>query len=193
MTARVLLIDNYDSFTFNLAVALRVLGAEVAVHRNDTLSVDEAAALEPTHVVISPGPGRPAAAGISKASILHFLGQVPVLGVCLGHQALGEALGGDVVHAPRLMHGKMSRIEHDGSGVFQGLPSPLEVARYHSLIVTEATLPATLRVTARTTEGEVMAMVHRDAQVHGVQFHPESVLTPLGDRLLGNFLALETP
>ncbi len=185
---RVLLLDNYDSFTFNLEQALRILGAEVLVHRNDTLTVDEAMGLEPSHVVISPGPGWPRAAGISMALIERALGNMPVLGVCLGHQAMAEVVGGKVVHAPRLMHGKSSMVEHDGEGLFGGISQPFQAARYHSLIVDEASLPSTVRVTARTAEGEVMGIRHRDAQMEGVQFHPESVLCPEGDAILANFL-----
>lgn len=185
---RILLLDNYDSFTFNLEQALRILGADVLVHRNDTLTVDEAMGLKPTHVVISPGPGWPRAAGISMALIERAMGHVPLLGVCLGHQAMAEVVGGEVVHAPRLMHGKSSMVKHDGEGLFSGISQPFQAARYHSLIVDESSLPDTMVVTARTDRGEVMAMRHRDVPMVGVQFHPESVLCPEGDAMLANFL-----
>ncbi len=189
MSARLLLIDNYDSFTYNLVQAFMVLGAEVIVHRNDALSIDAAAALEPSHLCISPGPGTPQQAGVSIAMIRAFAGRIPVFGVCLGHQSIAEAFGGRVVRAPRLMHGKTSPIEHDGRGVFAGLPSPCEVGRYHSLIAEHASLPAELVVTARTAEGEIMGLRHTQLNIEGVQFHPESVLTPLGPAMMKNFLA----
>jgi len=182
------LIDNYDSFTYNLVQAFLVLGAEVLVHRNDAIAVEEARALSPTHLCISPGPGTPYDAGISMEMIRAFAGRVPVLGVCLGHQSIVEAFGGKVVRAGRLMHGKTSLVHHDGLGVFAGLPQPCEVGRYHSLIAAPETLPSELTVTARTPEGEIMGVRHRDLAVEGVQFHPESILTPLGPQLLGNFL-----
>jgi anthranilate synthase/aminodeoxychorismate synthase-like glutamine amidotransferase len=185
---RVLLIDNYDSFTFNLVQALRGLGAEVDVFRNDAITVPEALARDPTHLVISPGPGRPEDAGVSIAMIGAFLERRPILGVCLGHQALGALLGGQIVRADRLMHGKASPIHHDGQGIYAGLPSPFEAGRYHSLVVDE--LPAALVRTAWTAEGELMGVRHREWPVEGVQFHPESVLTPHGNALLANFLAL---
>ena len=184
---KVLLIDNYDSFTYNLAQSLRVLGADVEVWRNDRLSVAEARAREPQRLVISPGPGRPEAAGISVALIRELAGRVPILGVCLGHQAIAAAFGGTIGRAGRLMHGKTSAVEHDGEGVFRGMPMPLEVGRYHSLAVDA--LPDCFTVTARSEDGEIMGMRHRDAPIEGVQFHPESVLTPRGDELLQNFLA----
>ena len=187
--SRVLLLDNYDSFTFNLAQALMVLGAEVHVHRNDQITIEACEALEPTHVVISPGPGRPEAAGISVELIQHSLGRWPLLGVCLGHQALAASLGGSVVHAPRLMHGKSTPVSHDGRQEYAGVSEPFQAARYHSLIVTEPDLPAALEVSARTDEGEVMGIRHRTLPVFGVQFHPESVLCPEGPRILANFLA----
>jgi len=189
VSTRLLLIDNYDSFTYNLVQAFMVLGAEVIVHRNDALSVAAAAELDPTHLCISPGPGTPQQAGTSIEMIRAFAGRIPVLGVCLGHQAIAEAFGGKVVRAPRLMHGKTSPIEHDGRGVFAGLVSPLEVGRYHSLIAERDTLPAELNVTARTAEGEVMALRHLTLNLEGVQFHPESVLTPEGPAMMKNFLA----
>jgi para-aminobenzoate synthetase component 2 len=186
---RLLLIDNYDSFTYNLVQAFLVLGAEVLVHRNDAITVEEANALEPTHLCISPGPGTPRDAGVSMAMIRAFAGRVPVLGVCLGHQSIVEAFGGRVVRADRLMHGKTSPVEHDGQGVFEGAPRPLQVGRYHSLIAEPQSLPSALEVSAQTAEGEIMGVRHRELIVEGVQFHPESVLTPDGPQLMGNFLA----
>jgi anthranilate synthase/aminodeoxychorismate synthase-like glutamine amidotransferase len=183
-----LLIDNYDSFTYNLVQAFLVLGADVRVYRNDAITVPEALALDPTHLCISPGPGTPRDAGISMDMIRAFAGRVPVFGVCLGHQAIVEVFGGKVVRAGRLMHGKTSPVEHDGRGLFVGLPQPCEVGRYHSLIAQPESLPAVLRVTARTPEGEIMGVRHRDLAVEGVQFHPESVLTPEGPQLMRNFL-----
>jgi anthranilate synthase/aminodeoxychorismate synthase-like glutamine amidotransferase len=188
--ARLLLIDNYDSFTYNLVQAFMVLGAEVLVHRNDQISVDEARALAPTHLCISPGPGTPYDAGVSMQMIAAFAGQVPVLGVCLGHQSMVEVWGGEVVRAGRLMHGKVSLVEHEGAGVFAGLPRPFAAGRYHSLIARPESMPEVLEVTARTREGEIMGARHRELVVEGVQFHPESILTPDGPALLGNFLAL---
>jgi anthranilate synthase/aminodeoxychorismate synthase-like glutamine amidotransferase len=187
---RLLLIDNYDSFTYNLVQAFLVLGADVRVHRNDAIDVQEALALRPTHLCISPGPGTPGDAGVSMDMIRAFAGRIPVLGVCLGHQAIVEVFGGKVVRAGRLMHGKTSMIQHDGLGVFSGLPQPCEVGRYHSLIAAPATLPAELAVSARTGEGEIMGVRHRQLRVEGVQFHPESILTPEGPRLLENFIGL---
>jgi anthranilate synthase/aminodeoxychorismate synthase-like glutamine amidotransferase len=188
VTPRLLLVDNYDSFTYNLVQAFLVLGAEVLVHRNDAITVEQARALAPTHLCISPGPGTPHDAGVSMDMIRAFAGAIPVLGVCLGHQSIVEVFGGKVVRAGRLMHGKVSPVQHDGGGVFAGAPEPLEVGRYHSLIAEPESLPAALVVTARTPEGEIMGVRHRDLNVEGVQFHPESVLTPEGPRLLGNFL-----
>ena len=185
---RLLLIDNYDSFTYNLVQAFMVLGAEVLVHRNDRISVDEARALAPTHLCISPGPGTPQDAGVSMQMIAAFAGHVPVLGVCLGHQSLVAVFGGKVVRAARLMHGKTSQVHHDGRGILAGLPEPFEAGRYHSLIAQPQSLPDVLEVSARTDEGEIMAVRHRDLMVEGVQFHPESVLTPQGPLLMDNFL-----
>jgi len=187
---RLLLVDNYDSFTYNLVQAFLVLGAEVLVHRNDAITVAEAGALAPTHLCISPGPGTPRDAGVSIEMIKAFAGRIPVLGVCLGHQSIVEAFGGDVVRAGRLMHGKVSMVEHDGRGVFAGVPRPFEAGRYHSLIAKPETLPAVLEVSARTAEGEIMGVRHRELAVDGVQFHPESILTPDGPTLMGNFLAM---
>ncbi len=188
MKARLLLIDNYDSFTYNLVQAFRTLGAEVLTWRNDKITLAQARALAPSHLVISPGPGEPTAAGVSVEMIAAFSGRVPVLGVCLGHQSIVAAFGGRIVRAGRQMHGKVSHIEHDGGGVFAGLASPMEVGRYHSLIADEDSVPEALRITARTASGEIMAIRHESLAVEGVQFHPESVLTPEGDALLDNFL-----
>ena len=187
---RLLLVDNYDSFTYNLVQAFLVLGADVLVHRNDAITVEEAEALAPTHLCISPGPGTPHDAGVSIAMIKAFAGRIPVFGVCLGHQSIVEALGGDVVRAGRLMHGKVSNVEHDGRGIFAGLPQPFAAGRYHSLIAKPETLPKVLEVSARTAEGEIMGVRHRELVVDGVQFHPESILTPDGPQLMGNFLSL---
>ncbi len=190
-TPRLLLIDNYDSFTYNLVQAFLVLGADVLVHRNDQITVDQARALAPTHLCISPGPGTPHDAGVSMDMIRAFAGKLPVLGVCLGHQSIVEVFGGHVVRAGRLMHGKTSPVQHDGRGVFADAPQPLQVGRYHSLIAQPETLPPLLEVTARTAEGEIMGVRHRELVVEGVQFHPESVLTPEGPRLMGNFLRFQ--
>ena len=188
---RLLLVDNYDSFTYNLVQAFLVLGAEVLVHRNDAITVEQARALEPTHLCISPGPGTRCDAGVSMEMIRAFAGRVPVFGVCLGHQSIVEALGGDVVRAGRLMHGKVSMVEHDGRGILAGLTQPFQAGRYHSLIAKPETLPTVLEVAGKTAEGEIMAVRHRELNVDGVQFHPESVLTPEGTRLMGKFLELE--
>jgi anthranilate synthase/aminodeoxychorismate synthase-like glutamine amidotransferase len=190
MSVRLLLIDNYDSFTYNLVQAFLVLGAEVDVRRNDTITVEQARASKPTHLCISPGPGTPYDAGVSMDMIRAFAGEVPVFGVCLGHQSIVEVFGGKVVRAGRLMHGKTSPVQHDGKGLFQGLTPNTEVGRYHSLIAKADTLPADLEVTARTPEGEIMGVRHRTLKVEGVQFHPESVLTPEGPALIGNFLKM---
>ena len=185
---RLLLVDNYDSFTYNLVQAFLVLGAEVLVHRNDAITIGQAQALQPTHLCISPGPGTPQRAGVSMDMIRAFAGHIPVLGVCLGHQSIVEVFGGEVVRAGRLMHGKVSPVQHDAKGVFAGAPQPMAVGRYHSLIAKPDTLPSILEVTARTAEGEIMGVRHRELNVEGVQFHPESVLTPEGPLLMGNFL-----
>ena len=185
-----LILDNYDSFTYNLVQYFGELGCEPVVRRNDAISVDEIAKLKPTHICISPGPGRPAEAGISEEVVRRFAPSVPLLGVCLGHQCIAEVFGGQVVHADRLMHGKTSEIHHDGSGVFAGLPNPFSATRYHSLIVAPETLPDELALTAKTAEGEIMGLQHREFPLHGVQFHPESILTGQGKKLLANFLAL---
>jgi anthranilate synthase/aminodeoxychorismate synthase-like glutamine amidotransferase len=185
---RLLLVDNYDSFTYNLVQAFLILGAQVDVRRNDEITVEAALALDPTHLCISPGPGTPYDAGVSMDMIRAFAGRVPVFGVCLGHQSIVEVFGGKVVRAGRLMHGKTSMVEHDGAGLFAGLPPSCEVGRYHSLIAQPESLPADLLVTARTREGEIMGVRHRRLMVEGVQFHPESVLTPDGPALMANFL-----
>jgi anthranilate synthase component 2 len=185
----ILLLDNYDSFTFNLYQALSELGAEVAVHRNDRITLDDVARMLPRldGIVISPGPCTPIQAGISVPLIQRFAGATPILGVCLGHQAIGAAFGGSIVRAPRLMHGKTSMIRHDGIGIFAGLPNPLQATRYHSLIVERASLPRQLEITAEA-DGLIMGLRHRTLAVEGVQFHPESILTPSGNELLANFL-----
>ena len=187
-TPRLLLIDNYDSFTYNLVQAFLVLGAEVHVYRNDAMTVDEALAFAPSHLCISPGPGTPYDAGVSMDMIRAFAGRLPVLGVCLGHQSIVEVFGGKVVRAGRLMHGKTSIIQHDGHTLFEGLPQPCEVGRYHSLIAAPESLPPELEVSARTAESEIMGVRHRTFMVEGVQFHPESILTPDGPALMKNFL-----
>ncbi len=187
----ILVLDNYDSFTYNLVQYLGELGAEMRVARNDALTVDDVARLDPTGIVISPGPGNPDGAGITLGVIRRFHPIVPILGVCLGHQAIGQAFGGTVARARRQMHGKTSRIRHDGRGVFAGLEPDFEATRYHSLVVLERGLPAELEVTARSTDdGEIMGLRHRHHPVEGVQFHPESILTDQGKALLKNFLAL---
>lgn len=182
------MIDNYDSFTYNLVQYFGQLGAEVKVFRNDQIDLAGLESLPMSHLVISPGPCSPKEAGISVAAIRHFAGRVPILGVCLGHQAIGAAFGGEVVRAPRLMHGKTSLIYHDGRDIFQGLANPFEATRYHSLIVRRESLPACLQVSAQTAVGEIMGLRHREYAVFGVQFHPESILTGEGLNLLGNFL-----
>ncbi len=185
---RLLLIDNYDSFTYNLVQAFMVLGAQVMVHRNDRITIDQARALQPTHLCISPGPGTPRDAGVSMRMIDAFAGRIPILGVCLGHQSLVEVFGGQVVRAARLMHGKTSRIHHDACGILQGMSRPFDAGRYHSLIAQQDSLPEVLEICARTDEGEIMGVRHRTLAVEGVQFHPESVLTPEGPTLMDNFL-----
>lgn len=187
-----LVIDNYDSFTYNLVQYLGELGAEVVVRRNDAIGVDEIGGLAPSAIVLSPGPCTPKEAGVSVEAIRRWGSTVPILGVCLGHQAIGEAYGGEVVRAERVMHGKTSRIRHDGTGIFAGLPSPMQVMRYHSLIVERGTLPDSLEIVAVATDDptEVHAVKHREHPVYGVQFHPESVMTPEGKALLRNFLEL---
>jgi anthranilate synthase/aminodeoxychorismate synthase-like glutamine amidotransferase len=185
---RLLMIDNYDSFTYNLVQYLGELGADVTVKRNDAIDVDGVRAMRPAAIVISPGPCTPSEAGISLKLLREMSGEVPILGVCLGHQCIGEAFGGKVVRAGRLMHGKTSPVIHDGNTIFAGLPSPFEAMRYHSLIVDAATIPPALEVSAHTAENEVMGLRHRELNVEGVQFHPESILTTEGKHLLKNFL-----
>jgi anthranilate synthase/aminodeoxychorismate synthase-like glutamine amidotransferase len=182
----ILLVDNYDSFTYNLAHLFGALGMEVVVRRNDAVSLDEAARLGPSHLVISPGPGRPENAGATLQLVRSFAGRVPILGVCLGHQAIVEAFGGDVGPARELVHGKATTVEHDGRGVFRGLPQGFEAGRYHSLAATS--VPPELKVSATAPDGEVMGVRHRELLVEGVQFHPESVLTPLGAEIARNFM-----
>jgi anthranilate synthase component II len=188
-----LLIDNYDSFTYNLYQYLCELGADVLVKRNDRVSVHDVRLLAPERIVISPGPGRPEDAGVTIDLIQELAGQVPILGVCLGHQAIGAAFGARVERAPALMHGKTSAVTHDGSELFAGLPNPFTATRYHSLLVAEDSLPADLEVTARSEDGVIMGLRHRECDVQGVQFHPESILTTGGHRLLANFIGVATP
>jgi anthranilate synthase/aminodeoxychorismate synthase-like glutamine amidotransferase len=188
MSVRLLLIDNYDSFTYNLVQAFLVLEAEVLVYRNDALTVAEAGKLAPTHLVISPGPGRPHDAGVALQMIEAFAGSIPVLGVCLGHQCIVQHFGGEIIGAQALMHGKTSLVQHDGQTIYRGLSNPFEVGRYHSLAANRKQMPPDLIVTARTTDGEIMGVRHKRLNVEGVQFHPESVLTPEGPKLLESFL-----
>ncbi|MPZ97749.1 MAG: anthranilate/aminodeoxychorismate synthase component II [Dehalococcoidia bacterium] len=188
-----LLIDNYDSFTFNLYQYLSELGAEVEVHRNDEVTVEDCLAMRPERVVISPGPCSPKEAGISGDLVHAFEGRAPLLGVCLGHQCIGEAYGGTVGYAGEIMHGKTSMVEHDGKGVFDGLPNPFEAIRYHSLAIAPETVPADLEVTARSDSGVIMGVRHRSLAIEGVQFHPESIMTKVGHDLLRNFLRMEQP
>jgi anthranilate synthase/aminodeoxychorismate synthase-like glutamine amidotransferase len=183
-------IDNYDSFTYNLVQYLGEMGADLRVFRNDEIALPDLAHMKPSHLVISPGPGNPSDGGISNEAIGHFIGQIPILGVCLGHQCLGAVFGGSVVRAPRLMHGKTSQIYHHGIDLFAGVPSPFEATRYHSLIVEEP-VPDCLEVTAFTSQGEVMALRHREHTAYGVQFHPESILTMHGKQILRNFLSIQ--
>jgi anthranilate synthase component 2/para-aminobenzoate synthetase component 2 len=190
MSPKILLIDNYDSFTYNLVQAFLVLGAEVDVHRNDAITVDEALAQDHTHLVISPGPGTPKDAGVSMAMIKAFAGRIPIFGVCLGHQSLVEVFGGKVVRAGRLMHGKVSKVAHDGKKLYVGMSQDFEAGRYHSLIAEPGSIPAALEVTSRTDIGEIMGVRHRSLAIEGVQFHPESVLTSNGKKLIENFLKM---
>ena len=184
-----LMIDNYDSFTYNLVQYFGELGADVHVHRNDAITLEQIAAWQPERIVISPGPCTPDQAGISVALIERFAGNIPILGVCLGHQAIGQAFGGRIVRAQRVMHGKVSTISHHGGGVFAGLANPLTATRYHSLVIERASMPACLEVTATSEDGEIMGVRHRELAVEGVQFHPEAILTEHGHALLANFLA----
>lgn len=190
MAAHVLLVDNYDSFTWNIAQALMTLGARVDVVLNDAIGAREAVDLAPTHLVVSPGPGRPEDAGASIAVLEALMHRVPTLGVCLGHQALAVVWGGKVVSAPRLVHGKSSPVHHDGETIYRGLPSPFDAGRYHSLCVDAASLPGEVAICARTAEDEIMGMRHAHLPIEGVQFHPESILTPEGPKLLANFLGM---
>jgi anthranilate synthase/aminodeoxychorismate synthase-like glutamine amidotransferase len=183
-----LMIDNYDSFTYNLVQYLGELGADVQVYRNDALTLSEIAAWKPEKIVLSPGPCTPSEAGICVPLIERFAGEIPILGVCLGHQAIGQAFGGRVVRAGRVMHGKLSQVRHHGDGVFRRLPSPLTATRYHSLVIERPTLPACLEITAESEDGEIMGVRHRELPVEGVQFHPEAILTEHGHELLANFL-----
>jgi len=186
-----LVIDNYDSFTYNLVQYLGELGETIEVRRNDEIPLDEIdSRLRPARILISPGPGTPDTAGVSLKVIEHFAGRIPILGVCLGHQSIGQVFGGRVVRAPRLFHGKSSQIEHDGKTIFQGLHQPFEAGRYHSLIVEKESLPTCLEVSARTSDGVIMGLRHRELKVEGVQFHPESIMTTEGKKLLANFLQL---
>jgi para-aminobenzoate synthetase component 2 len=189
----ILVIDNYDSFTYNLVQYLGELGQEIVVKRNDEIDLAGIEALSPDHILISPGPCTPNEAGISLALIDRFKGQIPILGVCLGHQAIGQAFGGEVVRAETLMHGKTSEIYHDGRGVFAGLPNPFTATRYHSLIVRRETLPDCLEITAETSKGEIMGIRHKEYPVEGVQFHPESIITDHGHQMLRNFLSIAAP
>jgi anthranilate synthase component 2 len=182
------MIDNYDSFTYNLVQYFSELGAEVAVHRNDEITVEQIAALNPQHIVVSPGPCTPTEAGVSVAVIQQFSGRIPILGVCLGHQSIGQAFGGRIVHARQLMHGKTSLIYHHSNSVFTGLPNPFTATRYHSLVIERESLPECLEITAWTDDGEIMGVRHKTLAVHGVQFHPESILTEHGHEMLANFL-----
>jgi anthranilate synthase/aminodeoxychorismate synthase-like glutamine amidotransferase len=190
---RMLLIDNYDSFTYNLVQAFAAMGADVLVYRNDAITVEEGLALEPTHLVISPGPGRPEDAGVSRDMIGAFAGKLPILGVCLGHQSIVQQHGGNIVRAERLMHGKTSMVKHDGEAIYAGLSNPFEVGRYHSLCAEQESLPDEFIVTAQTERGEIMGVRHKTQPIEGVQFHPESVLTPEGDDLMANFMRQEAP
>ncbi len=189
MGPRVLVIDNYDSFVYNLVQYLGELGADPVVHRHDDLSLEAVADLKPDAILVSPGPGRPDDAGVSNAVIEQFAGVTPILGVCLGHQCIGQVFGGQVVRAPSVVHGKTSLVHHHGQGVLTGLPQPFEATRYHSLVVERETMPAVLEITAETEDGVVMALRHRELDVEGVQFHPESILTTAGKQLMANFLA----
>lgn len=184
----IVIIDNYDSFTYNIVQTIGGMGAEVRVFRNDTVDISFIGGLKPDRLLISPGPCTPTKAGISIEAIRYFAGKIPILGVCLGHQSIGEAFGGDTIRASRLMHGKTSLISHDGKGVFTNLPNPFEAMRYHSLVVSAATLPECLEITAKSDQGELMGLRHRELPIEGVQFHPESIMTPDGVQLLKNFL-----
>ncbi len=185
-----LMIDNYDSFTYNLVQYFGELGQDVRVHRNDEITVDEVAAMKPDHIVISPGPCTPNEAGISVATIQRFAGQIPILGVCLGHQSIGQAFGGRIIRAKQLMHGKTSLVHHNDTSVFRGLPNPFTATRYHSLVIERESMPDCLEITAWTDDGEIMGVRHKTLAVEGVQFHPESILTEHGHAMLGNFVGV---
>lgn len=184
----ILVIDNYDSFTYNLVQYLGEMGQELVVRRNDKVTLEEIAALKPDRIVISPGPCTPNEAGVSVPLIQRFAGEIPILGVCLGHQSIGQAFGGDVIRNYRVLHGKTSQIHHRGEGIFKGIPTPFQATRYHSLVIKRETMPDCLEITAETDEGEVMAVRHREHAIEGVQFHPESVMTPIGKELLRNWV-----
>ncbi len=184
----ILMIDNYDSFTYNLVQYLGEMGQQLKVFRNDKITVEEIEALKPDRIVVSPGPCTPNEAGISVAAIKRFAGKVPILGVCLGHQSIGQAFGGEIVRAGRLMHGKTSKVHHDGEGVFSGMPNPFEATRYHSLVIRRESIPDCLRITAETDQREIMGVRHEDYPIEGVQFHPESILTESGKQILANFV-----
>ena len=184
----ILMIDNYDSFTYNLVQYLGEMGQQLKVYRNDKITIEEIEEMKPDRIVVSPGPCTPNEAGISVAVIQHFAGKVPILGVCLGHQSIGQAFGGEIVRAQNLMHGKTSMIHHDGEGVFKGMPDPFEATRYHSLIIRRETIPDCLQITAETDKREIMGVRHKDYPIEGVQFHPESILTEDGKRILANFI-----
>ncbi len=186
----IFMIDNYDSFTYNLVQYFYMLGADVTVRRNDKVTISEIEALKPEALVVSPGPGNPDSAGISLEAVAHFAGKLPILGVCLGHQTIGQVFGGRVVHARNLMHGKTSPVTHDGKGLFEGIPQNFKAMRYHSLAVEAATLPDCLQISARSDDGEIMAMRHREFPIESIQYHPESIVTVTGKRQLGNFLRL---
>jgi len=188
-----LMIDNYDSFTYNLVQYFGELGEDVRVYRNDEISVEQVGALKPSHIVISPGPCTPTEAGVSVPVILEFAGKIPILGVCLGHQSIGQAFGGKIIHAKQLMHGKTSQIHHKNLGVFAGLPDPFTATRYHSLVIERETIPDCLEITAWTDDGEIMGVRHKTLAVEGVQFHPESILTEHGHKMLDNFLKGKRP
>ncbi|MDY6903646.1 MAG: aminodeoxychorismate/anthranilate synthase component II [Thermodesulfobacteriota bacterium] len=187
----ILMIDNYDSFTYNLVQYLRMLDADVHVARNDTLAITDIEAMAPSHIVLSPGPGRPASAGISLELVRHFSGKLPILGVCLGHQAIAEAFGGTIILADRIMHGKTSTVTTDGKTIFANIPSPFDAMRYHSLVADADSLPDCLEISARTQAGEIMGIRHKTHTTEGIQFHPESIMTPKGKRILKNFLKME--
>jgi anthranilate synthase/aminodeoxychorismate synthase-like glutamine amidotransferase len=189
VSKKVLVVDNYDSFTYNLVQYVQGLGAETWVYLNDRITIDEIGELAPQGLLLSPGPGTPDDAGVTLEVIRNFAGKIPIFGVCLGHQSIGQSFGGKVIRAPHLMHGKTSMLEHDGKTLFKGMPNPFEATRYHSLVVQEASLPTCLEVSARTTDGEIMALRHKSLPVEGVQFHPESFLTQQGMRIVSNWIS----